>query len=68
MIYLIPDLIRQLADQCTGMQGCQIFRSFSGGTDAGFGSLLLEPLSFDSSKNTKLEFTMSQKSNGTTLS
>jgi tubulin alpha len=56
VINLILDLIRQLADQCTGMQAFHIFRSFGGVTGAGFRSLLLEPLSVDSSKNTKLEF------------
>jgi tubulin alpha len=58
MVDLILDLIRQLADQCTEMQGFQIFHLFGCGTNAGFGPLLLEPLSVDSSKNTKSEFTI----------
>ena len=49
------DLIFQ-ADQCTGLQGFIIFRSVGGGTGSGLGSLLMERLSVDYGKKTKLEF------------
>jgi tubulin alpha len=42
------------------MQGFLIFHSFGGGTGAGFGSLLLERLSIDDGKKSKLEFTVQQ--------
>jgi tubulin alpha len=58
IIDLTLDRIRKLADQCTGMQGFLIFHSFGGGTGAGFGSLLLERLSVDYGKKSKLEFTV----------
>jgi hypothetical protein len=37
---LTLDSIWKLSDQCTGMQGFLIFRSFGDGTGAGFGLLL----------------------------
>jgi tubulin alpha len=49
------DRIRKLADSCTGLQGFLIFHSLGGGTGAGFGSLLLERLSVDYGKKSKLE-------------
>jgi tubulin alpha len=58
IIDLTLDRIRKLADQCTGMQGFQIFDSFVGGTGAGFCSLLLEHFSVDCAKKSKLEFTV----------
>jgi tubulin alpha len=50
------DRIRKLADQCTGLQGFLIFHSVGGGTGSGFGSLLLERLSTDYAKKSKLDF------------
>lgn len=44
------------ADQCTGLQGFLIFHSFGGGTGSGFTSLLMERLSVDYGKKSKLEF------------
>ena len=44
------------ADQCTGLQGFLIFHSFGGGTGSGFSSLLMERLSVDYGKKSKLEF------------
>ncbi|XP_047195152.1 tubulin alpha chain isoform X2 [Hippoglossus stenolepis] len=44
------------ADQCTGLQGFLIFHSFGGGTGSGFTSLLMERLSIDYGKKSKLEF------------
>ena len=50
------DRIRKLADQCTGLQGFLVFHSFGGGTGSGFTSLLLERLSVEYGKRSKLEF------------
>ncbi|KAG7215676.1 hypothetical protein INR49_022031 [Caranx melampygus] len=54
---LEPTVIVSLqADQCTGLQGFLIFHSFGGGTGSGFTSLLMERLSVDYGKKSKLEF------------
>merc|ERR1711962_1046965 len=53
---LVLDRIRKLADQCTGLQGFLIFHSFGGGSGSGFTSLLMERLSVDYGKKSKLEF------------
>jgi tubulin alpha len=50
------DRIRKLADQCSGLQGFLIFHSVGGGTGSGFGSLLLEKLSADYGKKSRLDF------------
>uniref|UniRef100_A0A8I6AF82 Tubulin alpha chain n=1 Tax=Rattus norvegicus TaxID=10116 RepID=A0A8I6AF82_RAT len=47
-----------LADQCTGLQGFLVFHSFGGGTGSGFTSLLMERLSVDYGKKSKLEFSI----------
>nr|QSX72290.1 tubulin alpha 7 [Halisarca dujardinii] len=52
----IVDRIRILADQCTGLQGFLVFHSFGGGTGSGLTSLLMERLSMDYGKKSKLEF------------
>jgi len=56
VVDLVLDRIRKLADQCTGLQGFMIYHSFGGGTGSGFGSLLLERLSVDYGKKSKIEF------------
>lgn len=48
--------IRKIVDQCNGLQGFLIFHSFGGGTGAGFGSLLMEALSNEYGKKSKLQF------------
>ena len=48
--------IRRVADYCEDLQGFIIFNSVGGGTGSGFGSLLLERLSEEYSKKTKLTF------------
>ena len=53
---LVLERVRKLADQCTGLQGFLIFHSFGGGTGSGFTSLLMERLSVDYGKKSKLEF------------
>jgi len=50
------DRIRKLADQCSGLQGFLVFHSVGGGTGSGFGSLLLDRLSIDYGKKSKLDF------------
>jgi len=50
------DRIRRLADNCSGLQGFLVFHSVGGGTGSGFGSLLLERLSTDYGKKSKLDF------------
>lgn len=50
------DKLRRLADNCSGLQGFFVFHSFGGGTGSGFGALLLEKLSTDYGKKSKLEF------------
>jgi tubulin alpha len=52
------DRIRKLADGCSGLQGFLLFHSFGGGTGSGFGSLLMERLSAEYDKKTKLEFSV----------
>jgi tubulin alpha len=52
------DRIRKLADNCTGLQGFLVFSSVGGGTGSGLGSLLLERLSVDYGKKSKLGFTV----------
>jgi len=56
IIDLVMDRVRRLADNCTGLQGFLVFRSFGGGTGSGFTSLLMERLSVDYGKKSKLEF------------
>ena len=50
------DRVRRLTDACSGLQGFFVFHSFGGGTGSGFGALLLERLSADYGKKSKLEF------------
>jgi len=56
LVDITLDRIRKLADGCTGLQGFLIFHSVGGGTGSGFGSLLLERLSVDYGKKSKLDF------------
>ncbi|CBY13728.1 unnamed protein product [Oikopleura dioica] len=56
MIDAVIDRTRRLADNCSGLQGFLIFHSFGGGTGSGFSSLLMERLSVDYGKKSKLEF------------
>ncbi|XP_033112799.1 tubulin alpha-1D chain-like [Anneissia japonica] len=54
----VVDRIRKLADQCCGLQGFLIFHSFGGGTGSGFASLIMERLSLDFGKKSKLQFSI----------
>ncbi|EDL32234.1 mCG1728, partial [Mus musculus] len=49
---------RYSAEQCSGLQGFLIYRSFGGGTGSGFTSLLMERLSVEYCKKIKLEFSV----------
>ncbi|KAK2196972.1 bifunctional Tubulin-FtsZ [Babesia duncani] len=50
------DRIRKLADNCTGLQGFLMFNAVGGGTGSGLGCLILERLSVDYGKKSKLNF------------
>ncbi|XP_072019284.1 tubulin alpha chain-like [Amphiura filiformis] len=52
----VLDRITRLGEQCSGLQGFLVFHSFGGGTGSGFTSLLMERLSVDFGKKSKLEF------------
>ncbi|KAJ8403885.1 hypothetical protein AAFF_G00347530 [Aldrovandia affinis] len=54
----VLDRVRKMSDQCSGLQGFLIFHSFGGGTGSGFTSLLVERLSVDYGKKSKLEFSV----------
>ena len=58
VIDLVLDRIRKLSDNCTGLQGFLVFNAVGGGTGSGLGSLLLERLSVDYGKKSKLGFTV----------
>ena len=57
-IEVTVDKIRRMADQCTGLQGFLVFHSFGGGTGSGFASLLMERLSVEYGKKSKLAFSI----------
>merc|ERR1711934_1082997 len=56
VVDLVLDRLRKLADNCTGLQGFIVYHAFGGGTGSGFGSLLLERLSVDYGRKSKIEF------------
>jgi len=56
LVDITLDRIRKLADACGGLQGFLVFHSVGGVTGSGFGSLLLERLSVDYGKKSKLDF------------
>merc|ERR1711957_944408 len=58
IVDLALDRIRKLADNCTGLQGFMIFHAIGGGTGSGLGSLLMERLSVDYGKKSKLGFSV----------
>ena len=55
---LVLDRIRKLADNCTGLQGFMIYNAVGGGTGSGLGCLMLERLSVDYGKKSKISFTV----------
>lgn len=56
MIDITLNRIRQVAEDCRCLQGFIIFRAFGGGTGSGFTALLLEGLSRDYGKLSKIEY------------
>lgn len=56
LLETVIDRIRRVVDNCSCLQGFLVFHSFGGGTGSGFGALLLERLSADFAKKSKLEF------------
>ena len=50
--------IRKLADNCTGLQGFCVYNAVGGGTGSGLGCLMLERLSVDYGKKSKISFTV----------
>lgn len=58
IVDLCLDRIKMLADNCTGLQGFLVFNVVGGGTGSGLRSLLLERLSVDYGKKSKLGFTV----------
>ena len=55
---IVMDRLRKVADACDSIQGFLIFNSVGGGTGSGFGSLLLERLTVDYGKKSKLGFSI----------
>ncbi|KAF9587491.1 hypothetical protein IFM89_003430 [Coptis chinensis] len=58
IVDLCLDRVRKLADNCTGLQGFLVFNVVGGGIGSGLGSLLLERLSIDYGKKSKLGFSI----------
>ncbi|CAG9827464.1 unnamed protein product [Diabrotica balteata] len=56
MLDIVMERLNKLAENCHGLQGFFVFHSFGGGTGSGFSSLLMERLSNDYGKKSKLEF------------
>lgn len=56
IIDVVMDRVRRLVENCRGLQGFLVFHSFGGGTGSGFTALLMERLSVDYGKKSKLEF------------
>jgi tubulin alpha len=52
------DRIRRLVEHSSAIQGFLVFRSFGGGTGSGFAALMMERLSLEYGKKTKLEFSI----------
>ena len=58
IVDLCLDRVRKLADSCTGLQGFLVFNACGGGTGSGLGCLMLERLSVDYGKKSKISFTI----------
>merc|ERR1712086_456481 len=58
IVDLCLDRLRKLADNCTGLQGFLIYHAVGGGTGSGLGSLMMERLSVDYGKKSKISFTV----------
>merc|ERR1712194_899460 len=58
IVDLVLDRLRKLADNCTGLQGFMVYNAVGGGTGSGLACLMLERLSVDYGKKSKLSFTV----------
>jgi tubulin alpha len=58
LLTFVIDKVRKTAEACTGLQGFLVFHSFGGGTGSGFSSLVMERLSLDYGKKSKLGFSI----------
>merc|ERR1712099_87430 len=58
IVDLVLDRIRKLADNCTGLQGFMVYNAVGGGTGSGLACLMLERLSVDYGKKSKISFTV----------
>ncbi|RCN49449.1 Tubulin/FtsZ family, GTPase domain protein [Ancylostoma caninum] len=58
LIDVVLERIRKQTENCMGLQGFLVFHSFGGGTGSGFSSLLMERLSVEYGKKSKLEFSI----------
>uniref|UniRef100_A0A915DUP5 Tubulin alpha chain n=1 Tax=Ditylenchus dipsaci TaxID=166011 RepID=A0A915DUP5_9BILA len=58
IIEVCMDRIRRMTESCSGLQGFMLFHSFGGGTGSGFSALLMERLSVEYGKKSKLEFSI----------
>lgn len=56
MLEQVMERLNKLAENCSGLQGFFVFHSFGGGTGSGFASLLMQKLSENFGKKSKLEF------------
>lgn len=54
----VMERIRKLSEACDSLQGILLFRSFGGGTGSGLASLMMEQLSVEFGKKSKLEFSI----------
>ncbi|CAL4058713.1 unnamed protein product, partial [Meganyctiphanes norvegica] len=55
---VVMEAVRKQQENCSGLQGFLVFHSFGGGTGSGFGSLLMEELSIEYGKKSKLTFSI----------
>lgn len=54
----VMNTIRKMAEQSNSLQGFFVFHSFGGGTGSGFSSLLMEKISEEFGKKSKLEISI----------
>jgi hypothetical protein len=52
------DKIKKVCEKCHAMQGFLVFHSYGGGTGSGFASLLMEKMSSEYGKKSKLTFSI----------
>ncbi|KAG8254996.1 alpha-tubulin [Homalodisca vitripennis] len=52
----VNDKIRKIADSCSGLNGFLIYHSFGGGTGSGFTALLINELTHEYPRKSRLEF------------